>query len=179
MVWSRDCSSTQNVFFQLPPTAVLGLTARHHTYLQTDVHANKRALPLKIVIQCPSVDVSNQPSLSCAICDAGPYWHAPPAGHRVRADRPREVAILDERGNLSGANHWTGLQTELDKLLADIQKEGLYTRHECNLCSQRVEISGQEFQVRGAVCDGLTAVRREKCATYGCSNGRCRTRGAR
>ncbi|CAM9936594.1 unnamed protein product, partial [Ectocarpus sp. 12 AP-2014] len=109
----------------------------------------------------------------------GPFWHAPLPGQRIRADRPMEVAIMDERGNLSGANNWKGLHIELEKLLGDIQREGLYTRHECNLCCQRVETDGQEADVRGAVCDGLTAVRRAKCAVYGCPGDLCDTPGAR
>ncbi|CAM9612092.1 unnamed protein product [Ectocarpus fasciculatus] len=67
----------------------------------------------------------------------------------------------------------------MDRLLVDIQKEGLYTRHECNLCCQRVEMDGHEADVRAAVCDGLTAVRRPKCATYGCPHDLCGRRGAR
>ncbi|CAM9605793.1 unnamed protein product [Ectocarpus fasciculatus] len=67
----------------------------------------------------------------------------------------------------------------MDRLLVDIQEEGLYTRHECNLCCQRVEMDGHEADVRAAVCDGLTAVRRPKCATYGCPHDLCGRRGAR
>ncbi|CAN0495213.1 unnamed protein product [Ectocarpus sp. 12 AP-2014] len=109
----------------------------------------------------------------------GPFWHAPPVGQPIRADRPHEVAIYDERGSLSGVNSWGGLLTELDKLLVDVQREGLYTRHECRLCCQRIEVSGEEVHVRGAVCDGLTACRRPKCAVYGCADGLCGTRGSR
>lgn len=109
----------------------------------------------------------------------GPFWYAPPVGHDLVADRPHEVAILDELGSLSGANEWRGLQTELDNLVTDVQREGLYTRHECSLCCKKVGVPGPDLHVRAAVCDGLTALRREKCAVYGCANGRYGIRGSR
>lgn len=109
----------------------------------------------------------------------GPWWYIAPPGQQVIVDRPTEVPIRDEAGNLTGANNWKGLLHELELLLFDIQKQGLYTRHECRLCCQKVTMWGQELSVRGAVCDGLTAVRREKCATYRCTNSRSGKRGSR
>lgn len=109
----------------------------------------------------------------------GPWWYVAPTGRQVLVDRPVEVALVDELGSLSGSNNWRGLLYELELLLSEIQKQGLYARHECRICTQLVEMQGRELHVRAAVCDGLTAVRREKCATYRCANGRDRTRGSR
>lgn len=90
-----------------------------------------------------------------------------------------EVAILDEIGDLSGANNWKGLLDQLHELVTEVQAEGLYTRHECNLCCQSVNIDGSNEFVRGAVADGFTEVRRPKCAIYGCPDSPCAKRGAR
>jgi len=90
-----------------------------------------------------------------------------------------EVSILDECGNLLGANNWKGLLYQLDVLLTEIQADGLYTRHECNLCCQLVSVGDQEVFFRGAVADGFTEVRRDKCAFYGCRDAPRGRRGAR
>ncbi|CAM9921758.1 unnamed protein product [Ectocarpus fasciculatus] len=40
-------------------------------------------------------------------------------------------------------------------------------------------MDGQVADVRAAVCDGLTAVPRDKCAVYSCPGDLCGTRGSR
>lgn len=100
---------------------------RLYSFLRRPMTDARRSTPIQQLFRPINVYVLMS---STALHYAGPFFRAPPDGHRVVADRPVEVAILDERGSLSGANQWKGLQTELDKVLDDIQIEGLYTRHE-------------------------------------------------
>lgn len=98
----------------------------------------------------------------------GPWWWNPPPGQRILVDHPREVAIFDDRGSLSGANFWPGLHELLEEVTEEIQQQALWTRHQCDSCRQEIEVEGETFAVRAAVADGLTAVRFEKCLVHGC-----------
>lgn len=109
-------------------------------------------------------------SPSCRVKPQGPWWYIAPRGQQIVADRPTEVPILDIRGSPCGANNWPGLDLAAEEIALEIQRDGLWPRHECDACSTLVSIEGEQVRVRAATADGLTATRFRKCSRHGCTN---------
>lgn len=106
----------------------------------------------------------------CCMRLTGCWRWVPPPGQRIVVDRPCEVCIVDHRGSLSGANHWTGLRALLEEILEEIARDGLWTRHTCSLCQQLIYAGGRWRWIRTVITDGLTALKFAKCSVYGCQS---------